>query len=51
MAVGTVTSFIFGAANIGEMDTKLFVPPIGKLMEKRQKIMLNKQQQKSPDKM
>lgn len=37
MIVGTCTSFIFGASNIDEMDSKLFVPPIAKFVENRQK--------------
>lgn len=37
MVVGTATSFIFGASDIDDLDDKLFVPPIAKLVAKRQK--------------
>jgi len=37
MTVGTITSFIFGASHIDNLDSKLFVPPIAKWMERRQK--------------
>lgn len=37
MVVGTATSFIFGASDIDDLDSRLFVPPIAKLVEKRQK--------------
>lgn len=37
MVVGTATSFIFGASNIDDMDAKLFVPPIARLVEKRKR--------------
>lgn len=37
MVIGTATSFIFGASDIDDMDTKLFVPPIERLLEKRRK--------------
>lgn len=37
MSVGTAVSFIFGASDIDDMDAKLFVPPIRKLVEKRQR--------------
>lgn len=38
MTVGTITSFIFGASDIGKLDTKLFVPPLAKWIEKRRKV-------------
>lgn len=37
MVVGTATSFIFGASQIEDLDAKLFVPPIAKLVSKRQR--------------
>lgn len=38
MTVGTITSYIFGASDIDNLDTKLFVPPIAKWIEKRRKL-------------
>lgn len=37
VTIGTATSFLFGASDIDDMDTRLFVPPIGKWLEKRRK--------------
>lgn len=48
MTVGTASSYIFGASDIDDLDTRLFVPPIAKLVEKRQR--LNKQAKKNNEK-
>lgn len=37
MTVGTISSFIFGASDIHDLDTRLFVPPIARLVEKKQR--------------
>ncbi len=42
MTVGTITSSIFGTLDIDNLDTKLFVPPIAKWIEKRRKFKLSK---------
>lgn len=37
ITVGTTASYIFGASSIDDMDANLFVPPIRRIVEKRQK--------------
>jgi len=41
VGVGTAVSFILGATKIEDMDAKLFVPPIQKIIERKQKNKKN----------
>ncbi|KAG4066302.1 hypothetical protein HA402_000526 [Bradysia odoriphaga] len=50
MSVGTASSYIFGKSDIHDLDTRLFVPPIARILEKKQRSKKSLKKGKSDEK-